>query len=64
MRKLIWMIMLIGGYVWLVTSGNDDFVLRQGKRICQTVIDWFDDAQVDFQGGCKERLKKKSRRWD
>ncbi len=62
---MIWLIMLIGGYVWLVTSGNDDFVIRQGKTICQMVFDWFDDAEIDFYGGVgKEKVKKKSRRWD
>jgi hypothetical protein len=65
MRKLIWMIMLIGGYVWLVTSGNEDFVLRQGKMICQLVLDWFDDAEIDFYGSRgQDQSNKKSRRWD
>lgn len=63
MRKLLWMIMLIGGYVWLVTSGRDEFVLDQGKKLYQAVISWFDDAQVDFQWK-SEKNKKKSRRWD
>ena len=63
MRKLLWMIMLIGGYVWLVTSGRDEFVLDQGKKVYQAVLSWFDDAEVDFQLK-KEKNKKKSRRWN
>ena len=63
MRKLLWMIMLLGGYVWLVTQGRDTFVLEQGKALYQAVVTWFDDAQLDFHLK-KENPKKRSRRWD
>jgi hypothetical protein len=63
MRKLLWMIIFIGGYIWLVTSGHDEFVLNQGKMVYQALVSWFDDAQVDFQIK-KDKNKKKSRRWD
>ncbi len=63
MRKILWMIMLIGGYIWLVTSGHDEFFLEQGKSVYKAVVAWFDDAQVDFQLK-KDTAKKKSRRWD
>jgi len=61
MRKILWMIMLIGGYVWLVTSGHDELVLRQGKRVYEAIVLWFDDAEVDFQLK-SESSKEKSRR--
>ena len=63
MRTLFWMIMLFGGYVWLVTSGHDEFVLNQGKVVYQAVVSWFDDAQVDFQLK-NDKSKKKSRKWN
>lgn len=57
--------MLIGGYVWLVTSGNDDILLNKGRMVARFVIDWFEDADVDFYGGSgSSKIKKKSRRWD
>lgn len=55
--------MLIGGYVWLITSGRDEFVLDQAKVVYQALVSWFDDAQVDFQLK-NDTNKKKSRRWD
>ena len=63
MRKVLWMIMLLGGYIWLVTSGHDEFVLDQGKMAYKALVDWFDDAQVDFHLK-KDFSKKRSRRWD
>lgn len=57
------MILLLGGYVWLVTSGHDDFVYEQGKAVYKAVVAWFEDAEVDFQLR-KEKIKKRSRRWD
>jgi hypothetical protein len=57
------MFILFGGYIWLVTSGHDQFVFTQGKKIYQSFVEWFDDAEVDFQ--VKKGIpKKKSRRWD
>jgi len=63
MRKLFWIIVFLGGYFWLVTSGHDGFVLNQGKMLYQSLVSWFDDAEVDFQLK-KNTQKKKSRRWD
>lgn len=63
MRKLLWMFLFLGAYIWLVTSGHDEFVLNQGKSIYKAIVSWFDDAEVDFQLK-KEKIKKKSRRWD
>ncbi len=63
MRKFFWMILLLGGYIWIVTSGHEDLVLHQGKVVYQAVVNWFEDAEVDFQLK-PEKIKKKSRRWD
>lgn len=64
MRKLLWMILLFGAYIWIVTSGNDRLVLEQGKSIYQAFVAWFDDAEIDWQMKQKQQSKKKSRRWD
>jgi dUTPase len=64
MRKILWMIIFFGVYVWLMTSGRDQMVLEQGKNIYQAVIAWLDDAEIDFQTKDKNKAKKKSRRWD
>ena len=63
MRKLLWMIIFIGGYFWLVTSGHDEFVLERGKDIYKALVSWFDDAQIDFHLKT-EKTKKRSRRWE
>jgi hypothetical protein len=67
MRKLLWMIMLFGAYIWVMTSGHDDLVLETGKWAYRQVVDWFEDAEVDFQ--IKQEIPKKKprlkeRRWD
>lgn len=64
MRKLLWVLMGIGGYIWMVTSGNDEFVLNQGKAIYRALVAWFDDAEVDFQMKKTSKSKKRDRRWD
>ena len=66
MRKLLWMIFLFGAYVWIMTSGNDRFVIEQGKNLYHAVIAWLDDADVDFQTSKQKSktTKKRSRRWD
>lgn len=66
MRRLLWMIFLFGVYVWLMTSGHDRMVIQQGKSFFESVVAWFDDAEIDFQTAPKKvkKEKKKSRRWD
>ena len=51
MRTLLWMIVLIGGYVWVVTSGHEEFILDKGKMLVDAVLNWFEDAEIDFQTG-------------
>jgi len=63
MRRLLWMILFFGAYVWVMTSGHDRFLYAQGRMICKAFVSWFDDAEVDFQLK-KEKNKKRSRRWD
>lgn len=64
MRKLLWMILLLGAYVWAMTSGHDRFILDQGRMVFNALVAWFDDADVDFQIKQKQKAKKRSRRWD
>ncbi len=63
MRKLFWMIILLGAYVWVVTSGHEDFIFDQGRTVYRAIVSWFDGADVDFQDK-KTKSKKKNRRWD
>jgi len=64
MRKLLWMIVLFGAYVWVMTSGHEQMVMEKGKLLFNAFVAWFDDAEVDFQVKQKETTKKRSRRWD
>jgi len=66
MRKLFWLILFFGGYVWMVTTENEAFVLEKGKALYQMISNWFVDADVDFQIKRKELSKNKPRprRWD
>ncbi len=64
MRKLLWMALLFGIYIWAMTSGHDQMILEQGKNLYRALISWFDDAEIDFQVKQKEKGKKRSRRWD
>jgi hypothetical protein len=58
------MIVLLGVYVWLVTSGNDGIVLETGKSIYNSVVHWFDDAEIDYQLNTQKTNKRRPRRWD
>lgn len=63
MRRLLWAIVLFGAYVWLLTSGNDQLVLKQGKALYQAVVTWLEGADIDYNLK-NNRSSKKSRRWD
>ena len=63
MMRLFWMITLLGGYVWIVSSGKEQLVIETGKAIYQAAMNWLDGADVDFQ--LKEKkTTKRSRRWN
>ena len=63
LRKLLWTIIFVGGYVWLVSTGHEDIVLDRGKALYKALVSWLDDAEFDFQLK-KDKPKKRSRRWD
>jgi hypothetical protein len=67
MKRIFWLFFFLGAYLWTITSGNDQFFLEQGKAIYQRVVNWFDDADVDFQvhssTTSKPVSRKKERRW-
>jgi len=63
MRKLFWLVFLLGGYLWVLTSGHDDFLLAKGKAIYETIVGWISTAEADFHL-TQEKPKKKSRRWE
>jgi hypothetical protein len=57
------MVICLGAYLWVLTSGKDQFILDQGKVLYQSAVKWLDGADADFQ--LKDiKSKKKSRRWD
>ncbi len=71
MRKIFWAVFMLGAYVWSVSTGRDQFMLDQGKKLYQTVTLWFEDAEVDFQiqktapaSQSEKKQTKRSRRWD
>ncbi len=66
MRKIFWMLILFGAYIWSMTSGHDRMIIDQGKNLYTALVSWLDDADVDFQVKPKKtpKVKKKSRRWD
>lgn len=66
MKRLFWSFLILGSYIWSVSTGRDQFVLEQGKRVVHMVMAWFSDAEVDFQvqQHTAPPKKKKSRRWD
>ncbi|MDE3045786.1 MAG: hypothetical protein KGJ02_03985 [Verrucomicrobiota bacterium] len=63
MRRLFWMIFLLGTYFWILTSGREQWLVNNGKALYQTAMEWLEDADADFQLK-KLHEKKKSRRWD
>jgi hypothetical protein len=63
MRRLFWLIIFCGAYLWILTSGHDQFVLEKGKAIYSTIAKWIEGADADFQLK-NVQPKKKSRRWD
>ncbi len=63
MRRLFWLIVLVGAYLWVLTSGHDQFVFERGKAIYSNIAKWIEDADADFQLK-NVKSKKKSRRWD
>jgi hypothetical protein len=65
MTRLLWMLLLLGAYLWAMTSGHDQLIIEQGKNIYKAIVTWLDDAEVDYQVKQKNtKPKKKSRRWD
>ncbi len=63
MRKLFWAIVLVGAYLWIVTSGNDELLLKRGKALYKAVVTWLDSADIDYNLK-KESPRKSNRRWD
>ena len=63
MRRIFWLVVCLGAYFWVLTSGKDQFLLDRGKALYETALKWLDGADADFQ--LKDvKSKKKSRRWD
>jgi len=66
MKRIFWLFFFLGVYLWAITSGHDDFFLEKGKAIYHKIVEWFDDAEVDFQVQQTAKpasASKKQRRW-
>jgi hypothetical protein len=63
MRRLFWLVFLIGAYLWVLTSGHDVFILARVKAVYGTISDWIAGAEADFHLK-SEKSKKKHRRWE
>jgi hypothetical protein len=66
MRKAFWALTLLTAYIWTVSTGHEQWILDQGKKLYQVIVAWFSDAEVDFQveQSVVENKKKRPRRWD
>jgi hypothetical protein len=62
MRRLFWLIIMLGAYMWILTSGRDHFLLEKAKAIYEFASKWINDADADFQ--LKNSSKKRSHRWN
>ncbi|MBM3184351.1 MAG: hypothetical protein FJZ64_03495 [Chlamydiae bacterium] len=68
MRKFFWLALLVGGYFWVVSTGNEELVVDRAKFLYRTVTRWFEDAEVDFHMKPPKKVSPKkqdrSRRWE
>lgn len=67
MRKLFWLCLFLGGYVWMILTGNEELVLERGRALYKLVAEWFEDADLDFQykeSKSKNSKRSRARRWD
>lgn len=64
MRRLVWMFLFFGAYLWVITSGNDQILLEKGKAVYEAIVTWFDGADIDYQTKKTKQVLKKHRRWD
>ena len=63
MRRIFWLILLLGAYLWVLTSDHDEIIVAKAKSIYETVLSWIDNADSDFHVK-RDKPKRKSRRWD
>jgi len=66
MRKLFLISLLLGGYIWMKSSGNEEIVIEKCKLVYKMVINWFEDIDVDYHIQQKNPSRRKQdhpRRW-
>lgn len=61
-RRLFWLAILVGVYGWLVHSGNDQRLWKEGQVLYQQILSWFDETEFDLH--IKKEKKRPSRRWE
>ncbi|MDE3055100.1 MAG: hypothetical protein KGI80_00165 [Verrucomicrobiota bacterium] len=57
MRRLLWLLFLLGLYVWISVTGNEAMLIERGKLVYRFVVHWLEDADIDFH------LDNHSQRW-
>ena len=64
MKRIVWMVLFLGAYIWVVSSEHDQVLLEKGKALYEAIVKWFEGADVDYQVKKSKELVKKHRRWD
>lgn len=62
MRRIFWLMILVGAYLWVLTSGNDEWITAKAKSFYETLVSWIDQSDRDFHLN-KDKHKKKHRRY-
>ena len=66
MRSILWLVSLLGLYVWVSATGNEQFFIERGKTLYRIVVHWLEDAEIDFhtEKEVEKGKQSKPRRWD
>lgn len=68
MRKFFWLCLFLGGYIWMVTTGNEALVLERCKVVYNLIGNWLKDADIDFQVKKNHKVsdhkRERHKRWD
>jgi hypothetical protein len=64
MKRIFWLAILVGSYIWVLTSGHDEYFLEKGKLVFSSCKAWLEQAETDLQIPKKSKERKKIRRWD
>jgi hypothetical protein len=63
MRRLFWICFFLGAYLWIMTSGNDEFLFDRARTAWHMALSWLEGADADFHLPAQGKTKR-ARRWD